>query len=262
MLILPALVVTTLAKTLTVDELLTTPIPKMAQELKGKQLVDFVNHRQTSFTAEYSRNAERYLPVNEVDPEDVDNPSDEPEKIAIKAMSYHDAEELPALPESFDSREHWKNCSEIIDYIRDQSACGGCWAVAAASAMGDRACIASNGKFKKHLSDIDILTCCNDCGYGCSGGQALKAWNYAIREGVPTGGRYGTENTGGRDRGGHAVKIIGWGKENGTPYWLVANSYNFDWGENGYFRMIRGKNNCKIEEKVVAGTMDVDKYLN
>ncbi|RCN29049.1 hypothetical protein ANCCAN_25198, partial [Ancylostoma caninum] len=48
----------------------------------------------------------------------------------------------------FDSREHWKNCSEIIDYIRDQSACGGCWAVAAASAMGDRACIASNGKFK------------------------------------------------------------------------------------------------------------------
>ncbi|RCN45898.1 hypothetical protein ANCCAN_08063, partial [Ancylostoma caninum] len=32
--------------------------------------------------------------------------------------------------------------------------------------MGDRACIASNGKFKKHLSDIDILTCCNDCGYG------------------------------------------------------------------------------------------------
>ncbi|EYB99875.1 hypothetical protein Y032_0119g814 [Ancylostoma ceylanicum] len=25
---------------------------------------------------------------------------------------------------SFDAREHWKNCSDIIDYIRDQSACG------------------------------------------------------------------------------------------------------------------------------------------
>ncbi|EYB99874.1 hypothetical protein Y032_0119g814 [Ancylostoma ceylanicum] len=24
---------------------------------------------------------------------------------------------------SFDAREHWKNCSDIIDYIRDQSAC-------------------------------------------------------------------------------------------------------------------------------------------
>lgn len=33
--------------------------------------------------------------------------------------------------------------------------------------------------------------------------------------------------------GGHAVKIIGWGEENGTPYWLVANSWNTDWGDKG-----------------------------
>ncbi|RCN33844.1 hypothetical protein ANCCAN_20316 [Ancylostoma caninum] len=33
--------------------------------------------------------------------------------------------------------------------------------------------------------------------------------------------------------GGHAVKIIGWGRENGTDYWLIANSYNIDWGEDG-----------------------------
>ncbi|KAL0165293.1 hypothetical protein M9458_041046, partial [Cirrhinus mrigala] len=32
--------------------------------------------------------------------------------------------------------------------------------------------------------------------------------------------------------GGHAVKILGWGEENGTPYWLVANSWNSDWGDN------------------------------
>jgi len=32
---------------------------------------------------------------------------------------------------------------------------------------------------------------------------------------------------------GHAVKIIGWGVEKGTPYWLVANSWNTDWGDNG-----------------------------
>ena len=33
--------------------------------------------------------------------------------------------------------------------------------------------------------------------------------------------------------GGHAVKILGWGEENGTPYWLVANSWNSDWGDKG-----------------------------
>jgi len=32
---------------------------------------------------------------------------------------------------------------------------------------------------------------------------------------------------------GHAMKILGWGVENATPYWLVANSWNTDWGENG-----------------------------
>lgn len=54
--------------------------------------------------------------------------------------------------------------------------------------------------------------------------------------------------------GGHAVKILGWGTENGTPYWLVANSWNNDWGLQGYFKIIRGQNECGIEEAIVAGT--------
>ncbi|EAR95562.2 papain family cysteine protease (macronuclear) [Tetrahymena thermophila SB210] len=53
--------------------------------------------------------------------------------------------------------------------------------------------------------------------------------------------------------GGHSVKIIGWGVEQGTPYWLIANSWNEDWGENGLFKMLRGKNECGIEAEVVAG---------
>ncbi|RTG82762.1 cathepsin B [Schistosoma bovis] len=32
--------------------------------------------------------------------------------------------------------------------------------------------------------------------------------------------------------GGHAIRIIGWGVEKNTPYWLIANSWNEDWGEN------------------------------
>nr|CAA93278.1 cysteine proteinase [Haemonchus contortus] len=61
------------------------------------------------------------------------------------------------------------------------------------------------------------------------------------------------KHTAGKARGGHAIKIIGWGKEGGVPYWLIANSWHNDWGENGYFRILRGSNHCGIEENVVAG---------
>jgi cathepsin B len=46
---------------------------------------------------------------------------------------------------------------------------------------------------------------------------------------------------------------LGWGVENGTPYWLVANSWNSDWGDNGYFRILRGKDECGIEGSISAG---------
>ena len=52
---------------------------------------------------------------------------------------------------------------------------------------------------------------------------------------------------------GHAVKIIGWGTENGVPYWLCANSWGRKWGEVGFFRILRGQNECSIEEAVFAG---------
>ncbi|KIH67756.1 papain family cysteine protease [Ancylostoma duodenale] len=59
----------------------------------------------------------------------------------------------------------------------------------------------------------------------------------------------------GKQTGAHAVKVIGWGTEDGTDYWLIANSWNTEWGENGYFRIVRGINNCGIEEQMVAGLM-------
>jgi cathepsin B len=53
--------------------------------------------------------------------------------------------------------------------------------------------------------------------------------------------------------GGHAVKIIGWGNEGGIPYWLIANSWNEDWGLKGFFKIRRGTDECGIEDGIVAG---------
>jgi cathepsin B len=57
--------------------------------------------------------------------------------------------------------------------------------------------------------------------------------------------------------GGHAIRILGWGVENGTSYWLVANSWNSDWGDNGYFRILQGRDECGIESSISAGLPNV-----
>jgi cathepsin B len=55
------------------------------------------------------------------------------------------------------------------------------------------------------------------------------------------------KHTSGSVEGGHAVKILGWGVENGEDYWIVANSWSNAWGMNGYFYILKGVNECGIE---------------
>jgi hypothetical protein len=56
------------------------------------------------------------------------------------------------LPTSFDARTQWGAMCPTVLEVRDQSACGSCWAHGAVEAMSDRICIQSNGAKKVHLS--------------------------------------------------------------------------------------------------------------
>ncbi|BFY99405.1 hypothetical protein BsWGS_02445 [Bradybaena similaris] len=57
--------------------------------------------------------------------------------------------------------------------------------------------------------------------------------------------------------GFHSVRIVGWGAERSqegdiVKYWICANSWGTDWGENGYFRILRGSDESSIESYVIG----------
>lgn len=84
--------------------------------------------------------------------------------------------------------------------------------------------------------------------------------------------------------GGHAITIVGWGtyhyktdqKFYKIPYWICLNSWGVEWGhsgfpdynnrnglptdmtQGGYFWMIRGINNCEIEDNFTAGQPNIE----
>jgi len=256
------------------------------------------------------------------------------------------------IPTDFDVRTNWPDCAVVSGHIRDQSACGSCWAFGSTEAFNDRRCIATGDTTL--LSTTDTAA---NCGFlqcfsmGCNGGQPGQAWDWFKSHGVVTGGdfedigsgstcapypfqdcahhvpaterhpvcpdgeystptlnkcsedSYGTDyksdkikaassysikrdvaaiqtdimtygtvtaaftvyedfptyksgvyrHASGKQLGGHAIKILGWGVEDGLDYWTVANSWNEEWGDGGTFKIVRGENHCGIEGQISAG---------
>ncbi|KIH46857.1 papain family cysteine protease [Ancylostoma duodenale] len=185
-------------------------IPKEAEELTGRELIDYVNRKQTLWKAKKHRRFNDYPGRTKWGLMGVNNVRLSIEVTFPKYLKANDWREQNKfgsvqakqhlsptkdldidIPETFDAREAWPDCQSIRN-IRDQSSCGSCWAFGAVEAMSDRICIASNGKTQVTLSADDLLSCCKSCGFGCNGGDPYSAWKYWTKSGIVTGSNFTT----------------------------------------------------------------------
>lgn len=45
----------------------------------------------------------------------------------------------------------------------------------------------------------------------------------------------------------HSITLVGYGEENGVKYWIGMNTWGQNWGDKGFFKILRGENECAIE---------------
>ncbi|KAL0485410.1 cathepsin B [Acrasis kona] len=259
---------------------------------------------------------------------------------SVKVLS---EEVLAALPDNYIINQTYPNC---LGDIRNQGACGNCYAITAVEVMADRLCMATKGQLNNVVLSIQQLTSCAQSN-GCSGGTGTTPWNFIGTNGITTedclpysndalnNGQPGTcpatttqcknsqgtisstsiykvkpsssqymvvpysktrstadsvalikqeifnngpveawyqvyrefynyrsgiyEYTNSTDFiGNHFSKIVGWGMQGTTGYWIIANSWGTGWGNKGYVWFKWGQ--LGIETYIYAGTPDVSSF--
>uniref|UniRef100_A0A671RV13 Pro-cathepsin H-like n=1 Tax=Sinocyclocheilus anshuiensis TaxID=1608454 RepID=A0A671RV13_9TELE len=162
----------------------------------------------------------------------------------------------------------WRTKGHYVTDVKNQGACGSCWTFSTTGCLESVTAIAT-GKLLQ-LAEQQLVDCAGAFdNHGCNGGLPSHAFEYIIanicsystyllnpvslayevtsdfmhyRDGIYTSTK--CHNT--TDMVNHAVLAVGYAEQNGTPYWIVKNSWGTNWGINGYFYIERGKNMCGL----------------
>jgi len=187
--------------------------------------------------------------------------------------------------------------------IKDQGACGSCWAFSTVGAVEGAYQIASGDLLS--LSESELVSCDRDGQAECFGGIPALAFDWIHKNGLALESSYPYQPmhwdcyakhvapavvVGGHElvppnedalmeavarqpvsvlvasssddfklyaHGildskscgedvDHAVLVVGYGSQAGVDYWRIKNSWSSTWGEDGFLRVVRGKNMCGV----------------
>ncbi|XP_075795102.1 cathepsin W-like isoform X3 [Pelodiscus sinensis] len=167
------------------------------------------------------------------------------------------------LPTSCD----WRKAGAVTAVRNQGMECRSCWAFAAVSNIESLWNIHFHQP--RNLSVQEVLDC-SWCGAGCNGGYVWDAFTTVLRLQIAAhvasqGPITVTLNSAAMkyykrgisqplvkncspDQLDHVVLLVGYGAVNERQFWIIKNSWGDHWGEQGYYRLYRGRNACGVSK--------------
>merc|ERR1712157_475384 len=168
---------------------------------------------------------------------------------AFEGLPKVNIESIGNEPESVDWRDEG-----YVTPVKDQGQCGSCWAFSAVATM-EGAWFKKSGELGASFTSVVEVESKSEAAL-----KTATATQGPISVGIDAShfsfqlyshGVYHASMCS-STRLDHGVTVVGYGAEDGKDYLLVKNSWGTGWGEHGYIKMSRNRNNnCGIATMAV-----------